>query len=240
MISLFRKKKIIPLQVDLHSHLIPGIDDGVKDLEHCFAILYGLKKLGYQKVITTPHIHPRYPNSPKTILSGLEKVQQLVKSKNLDLEVEAAAEYFVDDDFIRNLEEEQPLLSFGDRFVLVETSFINKPLAFENILFKMMAQGYRPILAHPERYQYLGGELDWLLELKDMGVSLQVTLSSFVGYYGDMPKKVAEKLLKSGNIDFLGSDLHRISQLEPLGNALRLSRIQRSLEEMGVRNHELI
>lgn len=235
-----RKKKVKSLKVDLHSHLIPGIDDGVQDYNESLEILRGLKVLGYEKVITTPHIHPKYPNSSEKILEGLTKLREKMQAQGLSIELEAAAEYYVDETFEAKLERKEPLLFFGDKYVLIETSFINKSLAFENIMFKMKSEGYRPVLAHPERYQYLEGDTEWIFKMREMGVFMQVTLSSFLGRYGEIPKKVAEHLLSWKQIDFLGSDLHRIRQFDVLEKALKLKKIQRAIAHSEVLNDALL
>ena len=167
---LFGKKKSIPPIVDLHSHLIPGIDDGFQSLEDVLEALRIFRSMGYEKIITTPHIHPKYPNTADRILQGLQSVNQIAAKYDIGVEVEAAAEYYVDENFLSMIENDEKLLSFGDRFVLVETSFLNKPLFFENLMFQLLSKGYRPVFAHPERYRYLEGQIDWLMELKEMGV----------------------------------------------------------------------
>ena len=156
------KKKYHPLTVDLHSHLIPGIDDGSQSIDQSMDMIEQLVNLGVQKIITTPHIHPRYPNTAEQIMSGLHTIQKAIKDRSIPVEIEAGAEYFVDELFHKQVADKEPILSFGDRFVLVESAFVNKPVFFENVLFDLKTQGYKPILAHPERYQFLEGSLSWL------------------------------------------------------------------------------
>lgn len=227
-------------KVDIHSHLIPGIDDGVKTVEEAWKIIEKLESVGYQKAVTTPHIHPNYPNSPEKIRSGLQQVQQKIASEKSNFIVEAAAEYFVDDQFQATLDKNGEVLSFGARYVLVESSFLNKPLFFEACLFDLMTKGYKPILAHPERYKFLEGKIDWLKELKQMGVLLQVTVSSFVGYYGSTPQKIARELSRKGMIDFLGSDLHKFGQLEFLSKGLKDKHVEKLCKSSVLRNEQLL
>ena len=209
MLSWLRKKAHITPEVDIHSHLIPGIDDGSKKIEHSLEMIRELAGFGYKKIVTTPHIHPSYPNTPERIKSGLKEVQQRIVEEKLDVLVECAAEYYVDEDFFSKVKMGDEILSFGDGYVLVESSFYNKPMLFESCLFELKTKGYQPILAHPERYNFLEGKLDWLIELKQMEVLLQVTTGSFAGYYGSIPQRIAKQLAKKNMIDFLGSDLHR-------------------------------
>jgi len=236
--SIWRKKDSIP-KIDLHSHLIQGIDDGVKTIEDSMNVIRGFKELGYTKVITTPHIHPSYPNTPKEILEGLLRVQKEIENQSLEFEIEAAAEYFVDENFFEKIKSGEEILSFGDRYVLVESSFVNKPLYFETCLFELKSRGYQPILAHPERYQFLEGKLDWLLNLKEMEILFQVTISSFVGFYGTIPMEIAKKLNKRGLIDFLGSDAHNEGHMKYLKKGLERKEIDKLWKSSTLKNETL-
>ncbi|MFK7952903.1 MAG: tyrosine-protein phosphatase [Ekhidna sp.] len=226
----FKKKSFNNLLIDIHSHLIPGIDDGAKSLEQTLEMLTAFKRLGYQKIITTPHIHPRYPNTIIGIKSGLEVVQKAINEHNLDIQVEVAAEYFVDEEFLNQVKTNKEILFFGKNLVLVESSFLNKPIFFEEALFELKSKGYTPVLAHPERYQFLEGSIEWLQELKSMGTLMQVTASSICGYYGESPQKIAKKLFKNNLVDILGSDLHKISQVAFLEKAFKKKEIQSYLK----------
>ncbi len=217
----WRKKAIATPGVDIHSHLIPAIDDGIRTLDKSIEVIRKFSEIGFKKVVTTPHIHPNYPNTNDDILRGLEVVRKKLIAENLDFEIEAAAEYFVDDVLMQKIKNGDEVLSFGSNYVLVESAFLNKPFFFEMCLFELQSKGYRPVLAHPERYRFLEGELDWLLQLKEMGVLFQVTISSFVGFYGKMPQKIAKALYERKMIDFLGSDLHSYEQIRFLEEGLR-------------------
>lgn len=240
MLGWLKKSAHQDLKVDIHSHLIPGIDDGVKKLENSIDIIRRLKSLGYQKAVTTPHIHPSFPNTPDKIKGGLAQVQEEIERENLSFSLEAAAEYFVDDSFMSTVENGREILSFGDKYVLVESSFLNKPMFFEACLFELMSKGYKPILAHPERYKFLEGKIDWLLELKQMGVLFQVTVSSFVGYYGTTPRKIAKELFRKDMIDFLGSDLHRLDQVDYLEKGLKEKEVDKLCKSSFLRNEQLL
>lgn len=228
------------LDVDLHSHLIPNIDDGSQSLEQSSEMITAMIKLGFKKIITTPHIHPNYPNTPEVIRKGLERLHTELTKKNLEIEVEVAAEYFVDEAFHQKVKNKDALLSFGGKHVLVESSFINKPIFFESAMFDLLAAGYIPVLAHPERYRFLEGSLDWLEELKNMGVMFQVTLGSIGGYYGKVPEQLGKELLKKELVDFLGSDLHRKSHLVFLEKGLKSKEVQRALKGDSIKNQQLL
>lgn len=236
MINWFSKKKKLSLSVDIHSHLLPGLDDGVKSFDEAIEILQSLQSLGYQKVITTPHIYPEvYPNTPDDILSKFETLKKKIKTYGLSLEVECAAEYFLDSSFLGTIKSGDQILSFGDGYVLFETPFYTKPLLFEEVIFELIAKGYKPVFAHPERYQYLEKKSEWLNQLHDQGVKLQVNLPSLAGAYGETPKRIAEKLLKDSKVSFLGSDIHRSNQMGLLKEALK-----KSIHTNPLLNQELI
>jgi len=238
--GLFDKKSMLSLEVDIHSHLIPNIDDGSQSMEQSIDMIRNLVGLGFKKVITTPHIHPRYPNTPQIIMAGLEALQKAVHSSNIEIEVEAAAEYYVDESFYAKVREERAILSFGDAYVLVESSFMNKPIFFESVMFDLLARGYRPVLAHPERYQFLEGSIRWLEELKEMGVLFQVTLGSIGGYYGEKPLQMGKELIAKEMVDFLGSDLHREKHLPYLKKGLKSKETQRLIKKGQLKNKELL
>jgi len=214
------QKESIPLIVDLHSHLIPAIDDGSQSMEESITLLRGLQDLGYAKLITTPHIMAdTYRNNRKIIMSGLEKLHAEAQQRGLTIVIEAAAEYYLDDGFIALLDEGN-MLTIGDNYLLFETSYVAKPIQIEEMIFAISSAGYKPLLAHPERYRYIKDPQREYSKLKEWGVMFQVNLNSFGGHYGKSAKENAEFLSQQGMIDFLGSDTHHIKQVESLANVL--------------------
>lgn len=200
------------LVCDIHSHLIPGIDDGSPDLETSIKIINNLKELGFKKMITTPHImSDYYRNTPEIILDGLAKLKKELTKQNIDFDIEAAAEYYVDYDFSQKLENEK-LLTFGDNYLLIETSFIARPPNFDQIIFQIQLQKYKIVLAHPERYQFMS--LSDLKDLKQKNIFLQLNLLSLIGYYGKTVQKRAQELIDLEMIDFVGTDCHNVLQSE--------------------------
>lgn len=215
MISLFRKKiksygDIKPLTVDMHSHLLPGIDDGCKTFDDSVELVKKFVNLGYKKMILTPHVmNDFYPNTPEIILDKLDKLRDIIKTLGLKIELEAAAEYYLDEFFMEKLENEEKLLSFGEKkYVLFETSFLNASPYLNQAIFMMHALGYTPVLAHPERYVYLFGEQKNFTKLKETGVLFQVEINSLGGYYSPHSKKIAQWLIDEKMVDFLASDCH--------------------------------
>lgn len=243
MWSLFRKKTAIPsglsgLRCDMHSHLIPGIDDGAPDMETSLRLIGGLADLGYKKLITTPHIiRDIYPNSPETILSGLDTVRAALKQAHIDIELHAAAEYLIDEYFINALDEGKPLLTLKDNWVLIELSFIAPSISLKDILFSMQMQGYQPVLAHPERYLYFGANKTLYDELKAAGCLFQLNLLSIRGYYGRESQRLASYLIKKKYVDLLGTDLHREEHLHQLSTPSSIQDVVGRLLDSGtIRN----
>lgn len=201
------------LQTDMHSHFIPGIDDGAQTIEDSIGLILKMKELGYNQLITTPHINfDYYRNNNQIILNGLQQVRQALEERNIDMPVAAAAEYFIDDHFLSLLDNiaSEPLLSVFDNKVLVEFSFAMEPVGVFDIIFRMQSLGYQPILAHPERYGYLQKRLEFFEQLRSKGVLLQLNALSLSGYYGPTVKEMAEALLNKQLYDYCGSDMHHL------------------------------
>lgn len=220
MISLFRTKKttygtVSPLTVDMHSHLLPGIDDGVQTFEQAVEIVRGFAKSGYKKLIITPHIMSDfYRNTPEIILHKLDQLNDIIHQLRIDIILEAAAEYYLDEFFVRKLENKEPMLTFGGGYLLFETSFINYSPYLEHAVFLMQSNGYKPVLAHPERYTYLYGHFHVLKEWRSKGILMQVNSGSLAGYYGPDAKAIAEQLINEQMVSFIGSDCHRDKHLD--------------------------
>ncbi len=245
MLSIFKRffeKKDIAridfsaLNIDLHSHLIPGIDDGAATIEESVQLASELVKLGFTKAITTPHIiSDSYRNTAEGIIRGLKIVQQALKEAEIPLEVQASAEYYLDEAFTELLAAND-ILAFGGekKYLLFETSYVNKPLSLQTEIFEMKTRGYTPIMAHPERYNYFwNAKFEDLKEVYDLGVKFQVNISSFAGDHGERASKIAHSLAAESMIDFLGTDLHRKSQILSISRAFQNSIDLRNLVKSG-------
>jgi len=196
------------LGADMHSHFIPGIDDGAKTIEDSLKLIGAMKEMGYRSIITTPHVMiDYYPNTKETIQNGLLNVQNAIKEHNIDISIKAAAEYYIDESFIRLLDTE-PLLTIYNKEVLVEFSMLYEPPMLFEVIFKMRAAGYQPIIAHPERYLFFHKSFNKYRELKDNGCLLQLNMLSIAGYYGRHIKMIANDLLAKQLYDYCGSDMH--------------------------------
>lgn len=228
------------LGLDLHSHLLPGIDDGAANLELSLSYLRSLQELGFRKLITTPHVYQEfYPNTAEGILQGAVELRAAAVAAGITVELAVAAEYFLDDHFA-DLVEQEALLPLWERQVLVEMAFLGAPPQLEQYLFRMQTKGYAPVLAHPERYAFLHGQWRQYERLKDLGCRFQVNLLSLTGYYGKPVQQAAEKLLAQGWVDYLGTDLHHQRHLERLQAGLKHRLLAKAVAQIGERQSSLL
>ncbi len=245
MLSFFKKTPKLTfaeiLKVDIHSHLIPGIDDGSPDMQTSISFLENLLKLGYEKVITTPHIMTDlYPNDSGIIRKGLAELKAELKKRNINIEIEAAAEYFLDTHF-EQLIAEKDILCFGTkRYVLFEMSFISPSPNFEDTIFKLLTNGYTPVLAHPERYNYWHENNRIFPYIKEIGCLMQINIPSLLGYYGKPIKTLSYRLIKEGHIDFLGTDIHHEKHLKLFMEGKYDADLNKILDKYPFKNFNLI
>lgn len=158
-----------------------------------------------------------FRNTPETIHGGLRKLKRAVSEAGISIELEAAAEYYLDEIFFEKVEKNEPLLNFGsNKMVLVETGFISKPHILLETFFQMEMAGYQPVFAHPERYIYLHQESTTLEELADRNIPFQLNLLSLTGYYSKAVKKFAEKLIDRDLVRLAGTDCHNEKYLDAL------------------------
>ena len=239
--NLFKKRKAIDFGhfvTDVHSHLIPGIDDGVKTLAESIDLIKYFERLGYKKLITTPHImSDTYPNTPEIIQNGLKKVKEEVEKNGIDLEIEAAAEYYYDEHFLQLIQDKN-ILTFSGNHVLFEFSFASKPKGVKNLIFELKSNGYIPVLAHFERYPYYHGDLNFVKSLREQGVKIQLNLVSFSGRYGKSVTKQAKALVNAGLVDVVGSDCHRLEHLHLINKEAKNPYFHK-LAKMDLLNFEL-
>lgn len=223
MFNWFKKNKaeqLQPLRVDIHSHLLPGLDDGVSTFEEAGQIIQNFLQLGYSRIITTPHVmSDAYRNTPETILEKLAALRDYLRQKNIDMPVSAAAEYYLDETLFKMIETNQPLLTFGDKYLLFETNFITEPFNLKEFIFLATTRGYKLILAHPERYLYMQHNVDKVQDLIDRGVLMQMNISSVTGYYSRPVQQMAFKLIDRGMIHWLASDCHHLQQMQLMTEA---------------------
>lgn len=221
MLKWFSKKKIeleldpldfSVLKTDIHSHFIAGIDDGSPDMETTISLIKEMQGLGFKKVITTPHVMSDfYKNSSDIILKGLTDIRSELKVQNINMEIEAAAEYYIDYDFEQKIGKEK-FLTFGDNYILVELSFMEAPKNLFDVIFKLQLEGYKVVLAHPERYAFF--IMDDYEELVNRGVLLQINWLSIIGYYSPQIEQKTKDLISADIVSFIGSDCHNMNHAE--------------------------
>ena len=222
--QLFSKnaKIVNPLKWDMHSHILFGIDDGSKTLENSLVMARKFVDLGYSKIIATPHVMTNYyENTSEIIQEKKDLLNAALKTNGIPLQIEFAAEYYIDEYFLERVRNREALMTFNKEYILVETSFLNKPIFFTELLFDLITQGYTPIFAHPERYVYLQNDFEQVEKILESGMKFQINLLSLVGYYSPNAKKLAQWLIQNGHYSFLGTDAHSINHLELINEVLQ-------------------
>ena len=197
--------------VDHHSHILPGVDDGVETMDEALRILATYETLGIKELWLTPHIMEDIPNNPSKLQARFEELKAAYTG---NIHLHLAAEYMIDNYLRQLLNDNKELLPIGDggKHILVETSYYNAPIRMNDTLQQIKSLGYFPLLAHPERYMYLSNA-DYT-KLYSQGVKFQLNLASLAGGYGKAVKKKAEWLLSNGLYTVAGTDLHSEDTIE--------------------------
>ncbi|MFV5692458.1 tyrosine-protein phosphatase [Flavobacterium sp. LT1R49] len=230
MFSLFKSKPVLKdlipdNHIDIHSHLLPGIDDGARTLDDTLLLTKALQGFGVSQFITTPHIIQQvWDNTQEQIQSNAKSTVSELRKKAITVPFKAAAEYMMDDQFVR-LFQSHDLLTLKDNYVLVEMSYINAPIQLYSILFDLQVAGYIPVLAHPERYLFYHNNFNEYVKLKMAGCLFQLNLLSVVGYYGTQITKIAEQLLQKGMYNYVGSDVHHNNHISSFNEKVKLKDI---------------
>ena len=238
---MFFSKKRIPLTdfftnsfVDIHSHLLPGIDDGAKDIDTSIALILKMASYGIKNFITTPHVLGNvYPNSTAVIKEKLTVVEKELEKREIKgISIQAAAEYMLDEEFSALLEQKD-ILVLKDNYILVEMSYFSAPMNLYELLFKIQLKGYKPVLAHPERYNFYHSDFKSYYKLKQAGCLFQLNLLSLTDQYGKGVQKISKKLLKENLYDFVGTDTHHqnhLALLPKIGTKKTLDKITHLLD----------
>jgi len=238
MFSIFKRKTnqitdVNWLGVDIHNHLLPGIDDGAKDVAESILYIKKLCDLGFEKSICTPHIFTElYPNSRETISAALTILKDELVKHDFEFKISAAAEYMIDDSF----KVESGLLTLPENYLLIEMSYLNETPNIEQIVFDLQIKGYHIILAHPERYKFYHKTHNRYHRLRDMGCLFQLNLLSAVGYYGKGEKQAFEYLLSEKLYEFAGTDLHHSRHLDVLEKVIRSGELYKLIGHYDFKN----
>ena len=228
MLNVFRKTPIladlIPEGfVDIHSHILPGIDDGAKDINESLELISQMKEMGFSKIIATPHTYQGlYDNTNESIKGSFELLKKNLKE---EIEIGYASEYMIDGSLLNRIEEKS-LLTLKDNYVLIEMSFISAPNGLYEIIFQLVSNNYKPILAHPERYGFLFNNIEEYFKLKKVGCKFQLNLLSTTGYYGKDVMRISDKLLENNMINFVGSDIHSQRHINSMKSVVQIKEIE--------------
>ena len=218
--------------VDIHSHILPGIDDGAKNLEQSLLLIKKMGELGFSKIIGTPHTYPGlYNNTTESIKNSFDLIE---KEELENVKIGYASEYMLDNSLIEKAQDKS-LLCIKDNYILVEMSFISSPVNLYDIIFELRHNNYIPIIAHPERYFFLHNNFKEYHKLKKVGCLFQINLLSLIGLYGLHISKITEKLINKGLVDFTGSDVHSMYQLKKFEDKIKLGNTK-ELERLFLKN----
>lgn len=221
MISFFTKKTylvdLLEGFTDIHNHILPGIDDGAQTVDDSKRLLKSFGEFGVQNFIATPHImHNYHDNDPVTIKTALAHLKNELIHDGLDhINIDASAEHMIDDNFEVILTKKQ-VLPLGGDYLLIEMSYLQPPINFDTAIEAIAHNRFFPVLAHPERYNFLHGRTRRYSEFKKQGIQFQLNMLSLGDYYGKEVSKIGIKLLEEGMIDFIGSDVHNMDHLSAL------------------------
>lgn len=240
MLSLFKSKpklaELIPSgYVDIHSHVLPGIDDGAQKIKDAEFLLESMIDFGFTKVITTPHTMKNvWDNTTETIKNAHHLVQDELPEFSKKVALNCASEYFLDENLMQ-LAQQEKLLTLKDNFILIEMSYLNAPIQLYDFLFELQLKGYQLVLAHPERYNYFHSKKKEFAKLKKAGCLFQLNLLATVGYYGKNVAETADYLLKENLYDFVGSDIHHKNHVAAFQNKVIIKN-HKTLEETMIKN----
>ena len=227
------------LEVDIHSHILPGIDDGAEDISVSIEMVRQLTGLGYRKLITTPHImSDTYKNTPQTILKAKDALIVELKKSGLNTEIVVGAEYMLDEGLMEHIERHE-VLTLSKNYVLLELPYFTEPPNIYEVIFQLSLKGYTVVLAHPERYVYWYDDFSKYSKLKDRDVLFQINLLTFANAYAYHTRKIAENLVNNGMVNFLGTDIHSDKQFQLLEKALYDPVVARLVESGNLMNHIL-
>jgi protein-tyrosine phosphatase len=242
MFGLFKKKEVkrtpafdySGIVTDMHSHVLPGIDDGAQTPEESVFLIRKMMEVGIKKIIATPHIMiDYYRNDAETIGNALAILKEELKRQEIDIDISAAAEHYFDETFEKRIDDRK-VMTMGDNYVLFEYSFISQPSNAIYVIQKMKDMGYKPILAHPERYAYM--DIEQLEGIRNWGCDLQLNTISLTGYYGKSSKKMAEEMVDRQMVDFISSDMHHPRHATAFANALTMPYLEKLLFDYPLKN----
>ncbi len=236
MFNIFRSKPQEPVELcfstDIHCHVLPGIDDGAENIDTAVQIVEGMKGLGINRILASPHItYGTFENSDSTILPALDSLKTALKDKGISMDLSAHAEHRMDELFTSMLEK-GTVRPLPNGYLLVENSYLQEPWNIEQLAFDIQVKGFTPILAHPERYVYYFRNKDRYRTLHNAGLKFQINLLSLALAYAKEEKVIAEWLMEQGLVDFIGTDIHHPAHVEIIEKYLRTKDARRHMSAL--------
>ena len=196
--------------IDFHSHILPGIDDGSRDIEETINMIKEAYDAGFTQIVSTSHFYLRhYEVEEKERIEYINEINQKMQELGYNIQILVGSEIYITNDMVNLLDEHKASSINNSRYVLFELSFIERPQNLTEIIYNLLSNNYIPIIAHPERYKYVQKDPNILLDLLELGVLFQSNYGSIIGQYGKEAKKTVKLLLKNNFIHFLGTDVHR-------------------------------
>lgn len=224
MFDFFRKKQKnaqLFYNTDVHCHILPGVDHGSQSVEQSLEMLEAEMQMGINRVICTSHVTAEtFENTPESLTNAYNILCKAVEEAGLDIELHVSAEYRIDEYWDTQYAQGN-ILPMPGKFILMENSFQQELLQLDELMFDLMVKGYRPILAHPERYGYYSHRHQRLEKLHSAGVKFQVNLLSLAGYFGQGPRETAVWLVKHGLVDMFATDMHDMKHAKVIQDYLR-------------------
>ena len=196
--------------IDFHSHILPQIDDGSVNIQETINMLKEAKQAGFTKIISTSHYIENYYESDEAERKDL---LEQIKKENIGLELYLGSEIYISENMINEIEEKKASTINNTKYVLFELPMRNETILAKEMIYRLIEKNYVPIIAHPERYNYVQENIEYVKELSEMGALFQANYGSIIGLYGSKAEKTLKKLLKENLISFFGSDSHREEQI---------------------------
>lgn len=235
MFNFFSKPKTpAPLcfNTDIHCHILPGVDDGSRDVETSAELVERMQGWGIERILASPHVtQDTFENTRETLTPALESLRAELARRGNNIEVLHSAEYRIDELLMRHIEAGD-LMPYPNDYLLIENSFMQEPWNLDQLIFDLQVRGFRPILAHPERYSYYYTHKNRYEEIRNLGAGLQINLLSLAGAYGKAERAVAEYLIKNELVDFIGTDLHRRSHADAIDAYLLTKQAHKDMEAL--------
>lgn len=212
--------------IDFHNHIIFDVDDGAQDIEQSIKMLKEAQEAGITDVILTPHyMEEYYEVGTKAIAKRMEIINQEIEKNNINIKLHQSNEVYITSNIINLLKNERVSTVAGSKYVLMETPMLQVPMNFRQIIYDLKSNGYIPVIAHPERYEYIQKNPQIVYDLIQDGVLFQSNIGSIIGIYGNNAKKTIKKLLKHKMVHFIGTDTHRPDSIYP--------KVEKALKKLG-------